>query len=209
MTLASSALRRSRSTAQLSQRALARTTLVDQPVIAAIERGRRDPSSALLARLLAGAGCTLVLVPTTAPLPAAFVDEIAAHLRHGDDDRAFRAFLGLNDTLTRLTDGVLVAVTLADPGATGATRWDALVAGLVEHHLTTRNLPTPSWIADPARTLAAQWFVDDGPYARAHDQAATPAAFAHRGVYLAASELEGSRLVEHAVTSYRDPEMTR
>ena len=206
MTLASSALRRSRSAAQLSQRALARTTLVDQPVIAAIERGRRDPSSDLLARLLAGAGYTLVPVPTTAPLPASFVEEIAAHLSQGDEDRAFRAFLGLNDNLARFTGGVLVAVTLADPGATGATQWDALVGGLVEHHLTTRSLPTPGWIDDPARTLTAPWFVDDSPYARAHDQATTPVAFAHRGVYLAASELEASRLVEHAVTSYRDPE---
>lgn len=192
MTLASSTLRRTRSAARLSQRALARAALVDQPAIAAIERGHRDPSSDLLAQLLAGAGYTLVPVPTTDPLPATFVEELRTHLVSGDEERAFRTFLSMHATLTRFTYGVLVAVTLADPGTTGVSRYDALIAGLVEHHLTTRHLPTPPWITDPGRTLTDPWFVDDSPYARLHDQGATPAAFAHRGVYLAATELDAA-----------------
>ena len=189
MTFASNTLRHARLATRLSQRALARATLVDQSVIAVIERGRRDPSSDLLARLLAGAGYTLVPVPVTAPLPATFVDEIRDHLRRGDDNRAFRAFLSLNDSLTRLAAGVHVAVTLADPGTTGSSQYDALIGGLVEHHLSSKSLPTPSWISDPTRSLGEPWFVDDSTYARAHDRATTPAAFAHRNVYLSAAEL--------------------
>lgn len=192
MTLASSTVRRVRVAAGLTQRALAHRSLVNQPEIAAIERGHRDPSSELLARLLTGTGHSLVPVPTTAPLPAVFVEEIRAFLARGDENRAFRGFLSLHDALTRLADGVLVAVTLADPGSAGDRRFDALIAGLVEHHLTTRRLPVPEWIDGPTRVLPEPWFVDDSAYARAHDPSTTPAAFAHRGVYLAASELSAA-----------------
>jgi uncharacterized protein len=54
-------LRRARTRAGLSQRALAGRAGTSQAAVAAIETGRKDPTVATLQRLLAAAGSTLVL----------------------------------------------------------------------------------------------------------------------------------------------------
>jgi len=51
-----STLRRARRRARLSQRALAKRTLIAQPTIARIEMGREDPRIATLERLLRACG---------------------------------------------------------------------------------------------------------------------------------------------------------
>ncbi|WP_250445468.1 helix-turn-helix transcriptional regulator [Actinotalea sp. C106] len=192
MTLAATTIRRTRAAAGLTQRALALAASIPQPVIATIEQGRRDPSSALLERLVRAAGHTLVPVPGVTDVPADFVDAIRDHVLASDDGRAFRTFLSLNDALVRYEPGFLVAVTLADPGTCGAAHYDALVAGLVEHVLDRRALPTPLWVNAPRRFLDHEWFVDDTPYARAHDRTDSPPAFARRGVLIAPTELDAA-----------------
>jgi len=64
-----SLLRAARRRAGLTQRALARRAGTSQSVVARIEQGRTDPSSATLARLLAAAG--FELRAELAPLPVA------------------------------------------------------------------------------------------------------------------------------------------
>ena len=62
-------LREARSRAGLTQRELARRAETSQSVVARIEQGRSDPSSATLARLLAAAG--FELRTDLLPLPVA------------------------------------------------------------------------------------------------------------------------------------------
>jgi transcriptional regulator with XRE-family HTH domain len=190
MTIASTLLHSGRTASKLSQRSLARQTRTDQPAIAAIEKGTRDPSIGTLDRLLRGTGHSLVSAPTRTPPVAVFTDEIRHHLALGEVDAAFRVFLTLNDALRSESPGIQVVLTIADPGTTGSDRFDALTAGLVEHILGGGGLPVPEWVNAPSRFLADSWFVDDSPYARAHDTQTVPAAFARRGVILAPSELE-------------------
>ena len=189
MTIASTLLRSGRTAGGLSQRALARKTGTDQPAIVAIEKGTRDPSIGVLDRLLRGTGHSLVSVPTRAFPVAVFVDEIRTQLSSGNRDTAFRSFLSLNDSLSAQPPGIQVVLTISDPGTTGSAEFDALVAGLVEHILRRRRLPVPAWVNEPSRFLDQEWFVDDSPYARAHDKDTSPRAFARRNVVIAATEL--------------------
>lgn len=192
MTIASTLLHSGRTSTGLSQRALATATHTDHPAVSTIEKGTRDPSVGLLDRLLRGTGHSLVSVPTRAFPASVYVDEIRVQLLAGRDEAAFRTFLSLNDSLGLVTPGLKVVLTISDPGTTGSPRFDALIAGLAEHVLDRGHLPVPEWTEDPSRFLVDDWFVDDSPYARAHDRETAPRAFVRRGVILAATELEST-----------------
>ena len=70
----------------------------------------------------------------------------------------------------------------------GDARWDALVAGVTEYWLDLDDLTRPEWLDDARRVSEAAWYVDSTA-PREELEAATPAALAHRGVFLAVSEL--------------------
>jgi hypothetical protein len=122
---------------------------------------------------------------------ARFVDEIRTQLAADRPAVAYRVFLTLHDRFTACTPAGLTAAVTPDPGSTGSRRYDALLGGLVEWHCTRVGVGVPAWAGDPARFLPAteRWYVDDSAWGRAHDPATTPPAFAHRGVYLAETEL--------------------
>ena len=179
------AARRSRG---LSQRALAARAGDHQPTISALEKGEHDPGLAHLTRLLAATGHRLVALPTTSrPVYEAAAD-IADALRDGDDSRAFREFIQLSDDLTREDAPLRAALTALAPAPVDR-RYDALLAGVVEHYLAHAGLPLPAWVNDPSRVLIDPWFVDDVPALRDKTVAETPPAFARHGVFLAGSEL--------------------
>jgi hypothetical protein len=77
-----------------------------------------------------------------------------------------------------------------EPPTTGDRRWDALLAGVVEHLCFHHDVPVPAWAIRPARFLERWWFVI--PYRSLHASAfaETPAALANRGVFIHASSLE-------------------
>ncbi len=77
----------------------------------------------------------------------------------------------------------------AEPPSTGDPRWDALLAGVVEHLCFHHDLPTPEWTLRPSRFLERWWFVT--PYRSLHASAfvSTPPALANRGVFIHESSL--------------------
>jgi len=81
-------LRAARERAGLTQRELARRSGTSQSVVARIEQGRTDPSSATLARLLAAAGYELRA--ELSPLPVAdthMLDDVARILGLTPEER--------------------------------------------------------------------------------------------------------------------------
>ena len=169
-----------------TQRELAARAGLAQSALADIERSAHDTRGETLSRLVGAAGYRLCALPTTAHTVAEWSDVIYQELRseRRSDEVAFRAFIGLNDDLTAASPPLRVVLCVAPPAPCGDTRFDAAIAGLVDHHLSVAGLPVPDWVADPTRTLAEVWKVS--PHT---DPAEVPEAFLRHGVALAASEL--------------------
>jgi len=101
-----------------------------------------------------------------------------------DADR-LRTVIGWADELLHLEPTSVVAdLVAAEPPSCGDRRWDAMVAGLVEHLAFVRGFPAPAWVRDPARFLESFWFPVDLPSVRAMAFRDAPASLARRGVFL-------------------------
>ena len=182
-------LRTARRGSGLSQRGLATLAGDYQPTISALENGDHDAGVDHLTRLLAATGHRLVALPTSSRPVSEAANDVELALTRGDQDAAFRECIQLSDDLVHEHGAIRVALTAAPPQLVGEPRYDALIAGIAEHHLRAERLPLPKWITAGDRRLAEPWFVDDLPEAREAVLATTPASFSRRGVFLAATEL--------------------
>jgi hypothetical protein len=97
---------------------------------------------------------------------------------------AFRALIGLSDELAAATKPLRVALCVAVPAPCGDERFDAAIAGLVEHYLNKDRLPVPDWVDQPGRILAEPW--QASPYT---DRSEVLKALARHGVLLAETDL--------------------
>jgi transcriptional regulator with XRE-family HTH domain len=170
----------------LSQRALASRAGLRQSALADIERGAHDTRGEQLERLVNAAGYRLAVLPTSARSAADWGDVIYQELRspHRSETVAFRALIGLSDDLVRQSKPLRVALCVAPPAPTGDSRFDAAIAAVVEHHLSTARLPVPDWVREPHRKLKEPWTVSSYT-----DPATIPKAFRRHGDLLAESEL--------------------
>jgi len=77
-----------------------------------------------------------------------------------------------------------------DPGSVGDSKWDALIAGVVERIFNKRNESVPAWTINQSRFCHPWWFVS--PYVALHASAIVNSApeLANRGVFLHADSLE-------------------
>lgn len=184
---AAALVRQGRRAHDFSQRELATASAISQPAIAAVEAGHRDLRTASLERLLRAAGAQLVLLPTTATPAAAAADAIYECLRHHDERRAFRHFIGLADGLAGEHGALRVALCAAPAPPVGDSRFDAALAGLVEYRLAAEGLPLPAWVDEPWRRCAEPWVVStfSGPDL----DRITPEPFRRRGVLIDPAEL--------------------
>lgn len=187
MEVASRLLRQCRRGSQLSQRQLARRARIRQPSVATIESGAHDPGVGRLDRLLASVGHRLIAIPARSHSAADAAEEIYHHLRAGDENRAYRRLIQLSDDLEVERRGVRVALTVTPPATTGDVRYDAFIAGLVEHVLLADALPVPGWVDEAARCTDVPWLVDR--YSDDDIVEVTPQSFLRRGVLVAPSEL--------------------
>jgi transcriptional regulator with XRE-family HTH domain len=174
-----------RRAAGLSQAALAKRARTYQPAIAEIERGRRDPSGDLTAKILSSAGYRSVAVPTFRTPVAEAALWIHEALDAGDDRWAWRRLLQVAADLTGAEPALRVVLAFAPPPSTGDRRFDAGLAALVDWHLTTAGLPVPGWVNDPSRSVAANpWTVTDIEPFASEARASSPPPFAKRGVFV-------------------------
>lgn len=91
-------LRTARKTAGLSQVELAGLSAVRQEAISRVEGGR-DPRFSTWERLVDATGHRVVLVPTRRATVSEVAGQIAADLKAGRRDHAFRALIQLGDNL--------------------------------------------------------------------------------------------------------------
>jgi transcriptional regulator with XRE-family HTH domain len=186
---AASLLRTARASRGLSQRALADRSQVAQPRIAEIEAGAHDTTVSRLEQLLASLGQRIVVLPTRSRPACEAGLAIASDLDSGSGRHAWREILQLSDDLASASPAVRVALCVTEPAPTGDDHYDALIAAIVDHRLTTDRLPLPDWVSTPQRTLTDPWDVEPLASLRPVARKATPKAIARHGIYLAASEL--------------------
>lgn len=184
--IAAQLVRTARRSSGLSQRDLAERAKVFASAVADVERCAHDPGSAALERLLGAAGYRLCALPTSSSPVAAWADFIYRELRskRASQKVAFRALIGLSDELSAATKPLRVALCVTEPAPCGDERYDAALAGLVEHHLAKDGLPIPEWVDQPWRTLAEPWKAS--VYT---DLSEVPEALADHGVWLAEADL--------------------
>jgi hypothetical protein len=115
---------------------------------------------------------------------ASFIGHELSSSRHSESV-AFRALIGLSDDLRAASPLLRAYLCESPPALCGDPRFDAALAALAEHWLVEAQLPVPTWVSEPSRTLEEERAVS--PYT---DVADVPSAFRRHGVLLAASELE-------------------
>jgi hypothetical protein len=81
------------------------------------------------------------------------------------------------------------ALLFDEPMSVGDSRYDALIAGVVEDWAFHHGRAVPPWTADPSRFLDEWWFVTSVPALRPTAMVETPAALANRGVFIRRASL--------------------
>ncbi len=180
-------VREARRGSGLSQRALAAKAGIHQPALADIERSAHDTRGDQLDRIVNAAGYRLAVLPTSAHSVADWADLVYQELRssRGSEEVAFRALIGLSNDLLAVSKPLRVALCVTPPAPCGDPRFDAAIAAVVDHHLSSAHLPVPDWVRQPSRVLTEPWHVS-----RFAAPDSVPAAFRRHGVFLAGSELE-------------------
>jgi transcriptional regulator with XRE-family HTH domain len=181
-------VRSARQRRRFTQHVLAARSGIAQPNIAALESKGTGATIATLDRLLTATGDQLAVLPTREATATDAAEHVASLLRDGKKRSAYRAVLAFHDGLVRSDPAVRVALAVAPPSLIGDKRWDALLAGIVEHDL--QSLPKPAWLVEAER-VADGWFVDeDAPRViQARIKANTPRALRRHGVLLDRAEL--------------------
>jgi hypothetical protein len=116
--------------------------------------------------------------------------ELARDIRQADDGDRLRLVFEFVERWNETPATDSVGLVASPPQPTGDRRWDALVAGLVEHLAGLRDVPTPPWVEEPARFFAGAWWVVDTPLFRVWALHDTPAALLRHGVMLSRDDLQ-------------------
>jgi hypothetical protein len=159
--------------------------------VAAYERGAKRPSAETLQRLLSviAAGSAspihrhrLMTVPATAAA-------LRAGLRRGESTAGLlRSVREMRSHAGRITRPADRQAFFAQPSTTGDQRWDALLAGVVEHWALTHDWEPPRWTR--GKTLPTFWFVGSSPNLQAYAFGHSPMSLQVRGVLLDPADLE-------------------
>lgn len=102
---------------------------------------------------------------------------------------AMRAGWQLAGDLTAVPRDRVPSLTADAPDLTGDPRFDALLAAIVDHVLTTARLPVPGWVSEDARTLTSPWDAEPVAALREAARAVTPVAIRRHGIWLDPDEL--------------------
>ncbi len=186
MSTASAVLIEARASAHLSIRELAHAAQVSPSTVHRIERGRLEPTVAMLARLVAATGERLDVRSVTDPSTlAGLARAISADVDADPDDIATpvrRSAELASRFLRAATPGVEPLLT--PPPPTGDRRWDAFLAALAEWLAVRVSLPAPAWVDEPDRFLDRAWWVTPMRSLRASEYAGSPVSFQRHGVYI-------------------------
>lgn len=109
---------------------------------------------------------------------------VADALARGDEDEAWRWLLQFVDDYRGSSGAAKALLTAERPPLTGDRRYDAAIAGLVEHLSAQSGNEVPDWTSEPARFAEPWWFVAGLPGYRASALRDSPISFKRHGVFL-------------------------
>lgn len=177
--------------AGVSQKNLASRANTFQANLSEIENGHVNPSLQTANELFNLLGYRLIPVPFNGLTIQEWGAEIDRTLNEGNEKKAFRLFLQINDELSELEPEIL-QIVVAVPPLIRDIRYSVLVTALVEWHLKKCKQPLPSWVRTNSSKLLKPWFVDQLSPNRESIKRKTPTTFAKRNIYLAESELRSA-----------------
>lgn len=105
-------------------------------------------------------------------------------LGESDEPMARRAALSFVEDYDRAEAEGRRDLVTGRPGPTGDSRYDALLAALVEHLCSRDGQPSPAWTRDDNRFLDRWWFMSGLLSLHAIALAESPISFARRGVFI-------------------------
>jgi len=184
MTLAGDLLESGRRLRGVSRRELARRTGASAPGLADVAAGRKDATTARLDSLLRALDLQLALLPGRRSTAVGTGEEVRELVAVADERSAYRAVRQLAIDLAAVEPALRVALAVTPPPPTGDRRFDALLAAVVDDCLGSDGLPIPQWVSAEDRSLDEPWDVEPVAVLRPAARAATPEAFARRGIYL-------------------------
>lgn len=179
-----------RKSAGLSHVQLAQRANTYQSNISMIESGVTDPGISTIEQCLSPLGFTLIAIPTTKSSVAETAIRIGEMVKENKLARAFRFIIQVSDNLQSVEPEICVALCAAPAPKTGSAKHDALLAGVVEHVLSTRRLPVPQWIHEESRRLASGWVVDTHEKDAKSIAQRTPSALLHHNVFIDKREFQ-------------------
>ena len=155
----------------------------------------------LLSKIVESVGESLQVraVPLLRFSAVATANQIAERLAGSSDqgaspalgkDAALRSLLDLRDALRRANQKEFFQLTEFPPSLVGDTRWDALLAAVVEEESVRRDVRPPRWTNDQSRFAKPFWYVAEIPEQHDWELAGSPASFIRQGVLATVSELE-------------------
>ena len=126
---------------------------------------------------------------------ASYSRMIAADL--DDMDRYCALMHQLPRQFHRLTEIDQAKALLDSPPLTG-TRWDALLAAVVEHVARLHRHTVPDWVNEPDRFLAVPWVISTNPVVAADSVLYAPASFIRHSVFPDPLDLDARGGEKHA-----------
>lgn len=184
-----SILQAARKTEGLSQSELARRAKTYQANISDFENEITSPSLDTANEILAALGYRLIAVPISVPTLAEWASKINEALKNGNEKRAFRTFLQINDELFNSKPEELGTICLSAPSIRDRN-YLALLSGLVQYHFKRNLLPLPAWINLKEQRLSSPWFVDKTSRLEDFIRSNTPKEFSNLNVFLSREELQ-------------------
>ncbi len=186
-----SILQAARKSLGLSQVELALRGKTYQANISEFENELTSPSLETANELFAALGYKLIAVPFLAPTVAEWSVRINETLKNGNEKRAFRLFIQVNDQLTKVEPELLSTLCLTPPFIQNK-QYKALITGLVQYHLKRNRLPLPAWANSTNQRLSAPWFVDNNSRLEEFVRKNTPTEFSRLNVFLSEDELRSA-----------------
>jgi hypothetical protein len=110
----------------------------------------------------------------------------------GRDSTAFRWCIQLSDDLKAVGPERLTQLVAEAPELTGETRYDALIAAIVENACIDAQVPVPDWVSEPKRIMedGIDWYPEKYWYLREEARATALPVFRAHGVMILPDEFE-------------------
>lgn len=184
---AATLLRKVRTEAGLTQRALARKAGVPPSTVSRIEDGTHDPRLTMLERLLSAAGHRLVINDDVVPEAPSLAGLATAIDPLGDGGLDWTRLRGFVDWTYRHHDEICDAISVP-PARSGNPLLDGLLAGMGEKLADDDDLERPRWCA-AVPAMRQTWVPDGTPRMIQRALDSTPRQLRARNIMIAERDL--------------------